>query len=65
MASNIIKLVGVLLIPKTIKQLVSIFKNVVKGKGMNVKKWYMWYTTCSKCAKKYGKKYVVIIGKVE
>jgi len=41
------------------------FENVVKSKGMNVKKWYMWYTTCPKCAKKYGKNYVVIVGKVE
>jgi len=41
------------------------YEDVVKSKGMNVKKWYMWYTTCPKCAKKYGKNYVVIIGKVE
>jgi len=24
----------------------------------------MWYTTCPKCAKKYGKNYVVIIAEV-
>jgi hypothetical protein len=41
------------------------YEAVVKSKGLNVKKWYMWYTTCPKCAKKYGKNYVVIIGKVE
>ena len=41
------------------------FENIVKNKGMNVKKWYMWYTTCPKCAKKYGKNYVVVIGKIE
>ncbi len=29
-----------------------------------IKKWYMWYTTCPKCAKKYGKNYVVIFGRV-
>jgi len=34
-------------------------------KGYRVKKWYMWYTTCPKCAKKYGKNYVVVIGEVE
>ncbi|WP_369688185.1 hydrolase [Anaerophaga thermohalophila] len=22
----------------------------------------MWYTTCPKCAKKYGKNYVAIVG---
>jgi len=41
------------------------FKESVKEKGLDIKKWYMWYTTCPKCAKKYGKNYVVIIGKVE
>jgi hypothetical protein len=34
-------------------------------KGLDVKKWYMWYTTCPKCAKKYGKNYVAIVGEVE
>jgi hypothetical protein len=41
------------------------FENYVKGRNLEVKKWYMWYTTCPKCAKKYGKNYVVIIGKVD
>jgi len=41
------------------------FENVAKDKGMDVKKWYMWYTTCPKCAKKYGKNHVVIVGKME
>ncbi len=40
------------------------FESFAKGKGFKVKKWYMWYTTCPKCAKKYGKNYVVIIAKV-
>jgi hypothetical protein len=35
------------------------------NKGLSVKKWYMWYTTCPKCAKKYGKNYVVVVGEVE
>jgi hypothetical protein len=33
-------------------------------KGMDIKKSYMWYTTCPKCAKKYGKNPVVILGEV-
>lgn len=41
------------------------FEKSVKEKGREVKKWYMWYTTCPKCAKKYGRNYVVIIGKIE
>ncbi|HRX67496.1 MAG TPA: hypothetical protein P5200_03935 [Tenuifilaceae bacterium] len=40
------------------------FEEVAKSKNLKVKKWYMWYTTCPKCAKKYGKNYVVIIGEV-
>lgn len=40
------------------------FEAWVKGKGKKIKKWYMWYTTCPKCAKAYGKNYVVIIGQV-
>jgi uncharacterized protein YuzB (UPF0349 family) len=38
---------------------------IVKSKGMTIKKWYMWYTTCPKCAKKYGKNYTVILCEVE
>jgi len=34
-------------------------------KKLTVKKMFMWYTTCPKCAKKYGKNYVVIISKVK
>lgn len=40
------------------------FKKTAKDKGFEIKKWYMWYTTCPKCAKKYGKNYVVIICKI-
>ena len=38
------------------------FDTVTKSQSLNVNKWYMWYTTCPKCAKKYGKNYVVIFG---
>jgi hypothetical protein len=41
------------------------FESAVRLKGFNMKKTYMWYTTCPKCAKKYGKNYVVILGQVE
>ncbi len=41
------------------------FKKFAIEKGYNIKKWYMWYTTCPKCAKKYGKNYTVIIGKID
>lgn len=41
------------------------YEEVVKSKGMKIRKQYMWYTTCPKCAKKYGKNYVDIIAEVE
>jgi hypothetical protein len=41
------------------------YEAVAKTKGVTIKKWYMWYTTCPKCAKKYGRNYTVIIGLVE
>lgn len=40
------------------------FEADAKAKGFYVKKWYMWYTTCPKCAKKYGKNYVAIIAEI-
>lgn len=41
------------------------FEKLAAAKGITIKKWYMWYTTCPKCAKKFGKNYVVIVGQVE
>lgn len=37
----------------------------VAEKRLEIEKWYMWYTTCPKCAKKYGKNYVAIIVKLK
>lgn len=41
------------------------YENYVKEKNFNIKKWYMWYTTCPKCAKEYGKNYVTILCEIE
>lgn len=40
------------------------FKSAAKAGGYSNGKMYMWYTTCPRCAKKYGKNYVVIVGEV-
>jgi hypothetical protein len=40
------------------------FEGIIKSKGHSLKKLYMWYTTCPKCAKKYGKNYVAIIAEI-
>jgi hypothetical protein len=41
------------------------FEKHMRSKGLSIKKMYMWYTTCPKCAKKYGKNYVAIVARVE
>jgi len=41
------------------------FEDYAKSKNLSIKKWHMWYTTCPKCAKKYGKNYVAIVAQVE
>lgn len=40
------------------------FENILKAEGLTKKKLYLWYTTCPKCAKKYGKNYVVLISQI-
>lgn len=41
------------------------FSQYAMEQGLEIRKWFMWYTTCPKCAEKYGKNYVVIVAKVE
>jgi hypothetical protein len=36
-------------------------RGFMKAKGKEVRKLYFYYTTCPKCAKQYGKNYVVIL----
>lgn len=39
-------------------------KEYVKSKGKELKKLYFSYTTCPKCAKAYGKNYVVLFAQI-
>ena len=39
-------------------------RTFVQGKGKSPQKLYFFYTTCPKCAKKYGKNYVAILAQV-
>lgn len=41
------------------------FEKHIASKGDQIDKWYMWYTTCPKCAKKLGKNYVAIIARLK
>ena len=40
-------------------------KAFVQGKGRSLQKLYFFYTTCPRCAKLYGKNYVVILAQVQ
>jgi DNA modification methylase len=40
------------------------FHDYATQKGMEIKRCYIWYTTCPTCAKKYGKNYVAIIAEI-
>ena len=40
------------------------FEAYAKSRNLKIKKMYMWYTTCPKCAKKYGKNYVAIVAEI-
>jgi hypothetical protein len=39
-------------------------KAFVTAKGHTISKLYFYYTTCPKCAKKYGKNYVAIVAQI-
>lgn len=39
-------------------------KSFVESKGKEIKKMYFFYTTCPRCAKFYGKNYIVILAEV-
>jgi hypothetical protein len=47
-------------VPRYIKDTV----NYVSSLGKTVKKFYFYYTTCPKCAKKYGHNYIVSLAEV-
>ena len=40
------------------------FKRHLKGSGNEFSKLFAWYTTCPKCAKVYGKNYVVLVAQL-
>jgi len=50
---------------KEIRNWIREMDKYVAGKGKKLKKYYFYYTTCPKCAKKYGHNYVVAFAEVE
>jgi hypothetical protein len=49
---------------RNVRNWVEEMKSYVKAKGKALQKLYFFYTTCPKCAKKYGKNYVVLLAQV-
>ena len=49
---------------RQMSQWIKEMKGFVEGRGKQLEKLYFFYTTCPKCAKKYGKNYVAILAKV-
>ncbi len=49
---------------KDIPKWVAAMKEFVASKGKTMKKLYFFYTTCPKCAKEYGRNYVVLLAEV-
>ncbi len=49
---------------KDIKKWIGEMKEYMASKEREIEKMYFFYTTCPKCAKYYGKNYVVILAKV-
>jgi len=49
---------------KDIGKWIKEMQSFVKGRGKEIKKLYFSYTTCPKCAKAYGKNYVVLFAQI-
>ena len=44
---------------------VEAMKTWLQSEGKHFDKLYFYYTTCPKCAKKYGKNYVVLLAQID
>ncbi|MEA3248812.1 MAG: hydrolase [Patescibacteria group bacterium] len=49
---------------KDIKKWMKEMDAFVKSRGKGTKKLYFYYTTCPRCAKHYGKNYVVLVAEI-
>ncbi|MBU0625398.1 hypothetical protein KKF05_03575 [Patescibacteria group bacterium] len=47
-------------IPTWLKEM----QRLIEVRGKKIERLYFWYTTCPKCAKIYGKNYVVLVAKI-
>lgn len=49
---------------QNIRKWIEIAKKNVAARGHAIRKLYFYYTTCPRCAKAYGKNYVVILAQI-
>jgi hypothetical protein len=49
---------------KDVRKWVEEMKAYVNAKAIEIQKMYFFYTTCPRCAKFYGKNYIVILAKI-
>jgi hypothetical protein len=49
---------------QNVRKWIDATRDFVASKGKEIRKLYCFYTTCPKCAKKYGKNYVAILAQV-
>ncbi len=49
---------------RNMRQWIGEMKDYVRSQGKDLQKLYYFYTTCPKCAKKYGKNYVAILARI-
>lgn len=50
---------------KNIRSWIKQMQDFVVSRGKQMKKLYFFYTTCPKCAKHYGKNYVVLVAQID
>jgi hypothetical protein len=49
---------------RDVRKWIEEMKSLLAAKGKSLQKLYFFYTTCPKCAKKYGKNYVVLLAQL-
>ncbi len=49
---------------KNVPTYLKTFESYLETSGQTAEKYYFYYTTCPKCAKKYGHNYIVILAKI-
>jgi hypothetical protein len=49
---------------KNIRYWIEEMTSFVKARGKSLQKLFFYYTTCPKCAKKYGRNYVVLLAQI-